>query len=135
MLGKPDKKSRWARRREARGPVDATSPRLSVSMEDRQDVIIRSAVVVVQGFVRLELVKAGVFQDLKGKNAPSFWKEWRTTDGKDAFKDAGLLGRVRKFAIPASVVMGSDQVSDLRIDWEKNFRHRRPLLAHWVMGA
>lgn len=104
-------------------------------MEDRQDVVIRSAVVVVQGFVRLELVKAEVFRDLKGRNVPSFWKEWRTSDGKDAFKDAGLLGRARKFAIPASVIMGSDQVSDLRIDWEKNFRHRLPLLASWVMGA
>ena len=104
-------------------------------MEDRQDVVIRSAVAVVPGYVRLELVKAEVFRSLKGRNVPSFWKEWKTVEGKDVFKAAKLLGRSRKFAIPASVVMGSDQVSELRIDWEKNFRQRRSLLAHWVMEA
>jgi hypothetical protein len=135
MLGKADKKSRRAMRREARGTVDASRPRLSLGMEDRQDVVIRSAVVIVSGYVRLELAKANVFKDLKGRNVPSFWKDWKTSDGKDAFQAAGLLNRARKLAIPASVVLGSDQVSDVKIDWERNFRQRRQLLAHWVMGA
>ena len=90
---------------------------------------------IVSGYVRLELAKANVFKDLKGRNVPSFWKDWKTSDGKDAFQAAGLLNRARKLAIPASVVLGSDQVSDVKIDWERNFRQRRQLLAHWVMGA
>ncbi len=89
--------------------------------------------VLIPGYLRLELAEEGVFRKMKGRNVPTFWKEWKTVEGKEAFKAAKLLGRAKKFAIPASAMIGSDQVLDLRIDWEKNFRQRRSLLAHWVM--
>ncbi len=103
-------------------------------------IVIRQAVIIVPRSIRLEVMKEEYYistlgnRPKDGSRTSGTWFEWENAEGMEAFKNAGLL-TARRFAIPASAVLGGDTITNVVIDWEKKFRLRSRLLASWVMEA
>jgi hypothetical protein len=97
-------------------------------------VVIYEAVILVPGVLRLRIVRESEHAE-RGGNGTGRWYEWKDRSAADAFKNANLLRSAKKLIIPATAVFGSDSVSEIHVSWERKFRARSLLLAHWVMEA
>jgi hypothetical protein len=102
---------------------------------ESREVIIRAAIVLTQGSVRLQVIPRENYESKEKGNDQGRWLEFRSQEAREAFSKAGLLRARKKFAIPAAMIAGSDIIFSLTIDWERRFRHREKLLASWVMSA
>ncbi len=103
---------------------------------EAQEIVIRSAMTLVPGSLRLLVVRKAEFDETRGQSAGA-WFEWRSVKGRDFFLKAGVANRGGngKVAIPATAVLGGEEVSHVEILWDRNFRLRRHLLAFLVMDA
>ncbi len=97
-------------------------------------ILIYAAVILVPGVLRLRISRESDHKE-RGGNETGRWYEWKDQSAADAFRNANLLRSAKKLMIPATAVFGSDSVSDIQISWEKEFRVKSRLLAHWVMES
>ncbi len=100
---------------------------------EAQEIVIRSAMTLLPGSVRLNVVRKAEFDETRGQSAGA-WFEWRSARGRDFLLKAGVAnGGNRKVAIPAMAVLGVEEISDVEVLWDRNFRLKRHLLALFVM--
>lgn len=99
-----------------------------------QQVVIRAAVILTKDSVRLHVISKECYETKKG-NGAGRWYDFHNQGAREAFMKSGLARAKKKFAIPATIVAGSDVIVRLTVDWEKRFHHRAELLANWVMLA
>lgn len=97
-------------------------------------VLIYEAVILVPGVLRLKIARESEHEE-RGGNDLGRWYEWKDQSAAEAFRNANLLRSAKKLMIPATAVFGSDSVSDIRVSWEKKFRVKSRLLAHWIMES
>jgi hypothetical protein len=97
-------------------------------------VLIYEAVILLTGVLRLRIARESDHEE-RGGNELGRWYEWKDQSAADAFRNANLLRSAKKLMIPATAVFGSDSVSEINISWEKKFRVKNRLLAHWIMES
>jgi hypothetical protein len=101
-----------------------------------QEIVIRSAMTMLPGSVRLNVVRKAEYDETRG-SSQGVWFEWKSAKGREFFLRAGVANRGgnKKVAIPAMAVLGGEEISDVRILWDRDFRLKRHLLALFVMEA
>lgn len=97
-----------------------------------EPILVYEAVILMTGVVRIRIVRESEHEE-RGGNETGRWYEWGDPSAADAFRNANLLRSAKKLMIPATAVLGSNSISEVKIQWEKKFRVRNKLLAHWVM--